>query len=92
MFNDTFLPVTQKILFCWDTILSYYNLSSVCLGESQGGTPFPDRGGVYLQCHAVYTAATLHPMQCVPAVYVYTAATLELYCLYTPLRSGLAGR
>ena len=31
----------------------------------------PDRSGVYLQCHAVYTAATL-----------------KLYCLYTPLRSG----
>ncbi len=50
---------------------------------------------VYLQCHAVYTAGTLQPMHIhhtlpasgsVPAVYVQP--TLQLHCLYTPLRSG----
>ncbi len=129
--------------------------------NSTDGYDYPDRSGVYLQCHAVYTAATLQPMQCTcsigcsytadtlqTAVYTvttlhvhcstlqvhcyytagtlqlavytantlqngllqrhfvhctytaskwqctcsvraaYTAATLELYCLYTPLRSG----
>ena len=70
---------------------------------------------MYLQCHTVYTAATLQHTQCtcsigcsynadtlhtavytVPTLYgsifaVYTAATLKLYCLYTPLRSGQYG-
>ncbi len=100
---------------------------------------YPDRSVVYLQCHAVYTAGTLQPMQCtcsigcsytadtlqtavytVPTLHVhcrylhcrmvsygsilYTAHTLpssgsvpalyvqpslQLHCLYTPLRSGL---
>ena len=50
----------------------------------------PDRCGVYLQCHAVYTAATLQHMQCTGSVgcsYTsdckYTADTLLLHCGYT---------
>ncbi len=37
----------------------------------------PDRSGVYLQCHAVYTAGTLHMLQCTCSIGCsYTAHTL----------------
>ncbi len=39
---------------------------------------YPDRSGVYLQCHAVSTAATLLPMQCTCSIGCsYTADTLQ---------------
>ena len=74
----------------WDVYLN-----SSTLEES---STVPDRSGVYLQCHAVHTAGTLHPMQCTCSIgcsctcsvrAAQTAATLQLHCLYTPLRSGV---
>ncbi len=55
---------------------------------------YPERSGVYLQCHAVYTVGTLQPMQCTCSIgcsytadtlqtEVYTAGTLLLHCKYT---------
>ncbi len=50
---------------------------------------------MYLQCHAVYTAGTLQPMQCLTPVWRDTLqCTCSLHCsyvhcLYTPLRSGV---
>ena len=40
---------------------------------------FPDQSGVYLQCHAVYTAAALQHTQCTCSIgCTYTADTLPL--------------
>ncbi len=86
------------------------DFTSKCFCEISISGPhmiYPDRSGVYLQCHAVCTAATLQPMQFTRSIgcswqhfctlqYTatcsvhapYTAGTLKLYCLYTPLRSG----
>ncbi len=62
---------------------------------------------VYLQCHAVYTAGTLQPMQCTCSmaafctlhihwqqVEVYLQCTCSLHCSYTActLHFGLGGR
>ncbi len=48
---------------------------------------YPDRSGVYLQCHAVYTAATLQAMQCTCSigqqVAVYLQCMCSLHCSYT---------
>ncbi len=57
-------------------------------------THFPDRSGVYLQCHAVYTADPLQLTQCTCSIgcsytietlqtAVYTVPTLYIHCIYT---------
>ncbi len=47
----------------------------------------PDRSGVYLQCHAVYTAATLQHTQCTCRIgsvcAVYLQPTLQIHSNYT---------
>ncbi len=60
----------------------------------------PDRSGVYLQCHAVYTAATLQPKQCTCSIgcsytsdtlqtAVYTVTTLHVHWSYLDLQGWI---
>ncbi len=56
----------------------------------------PDRSGMYLQCHAVYTVGTLQPLQCTCSIgcsytadtlhtAVYTVPTLHVHCSYSSI-------